>query len=383
MVVRPFHLSLTLTHACNLACTYCCMGEHHVRAMPRATAERALTLAAERASSETGGRLDVGFFGGEPLLEWDTLTATATKARGLPGLTTRLQVTTNGTLVDRERAKTLSALGVRTTVSLDGARASHDATRPRAGLGKRSSHDAVLRGIEALAEVGLFDDVVRVVSPDNVRSLRSDVAYLASLGPRTIHVVVAYDAPFTDADLEAWELELEGLAQDHVERYPRGGPRMPLFEDKIAAAVNGGLGDGEGCSVGRWNVAVAPSGRLYPCDKLVGEDGPRESSRVVGHLDEGIVPSRRLPRGSCAAECGACAERPRCGSTCACANLAETSASDLPGPTQCWHERMVARLSDAVGEALLRGGDPRFSRWVRGDAAVRIEAKLRLPQVRS
>lgn len=359
------------------------MGEHHARAMPQAMADRALTLAAEHASGHTEGRLDVGFFGGEPLLAWDTLTSTAEKARRLTGVSTRLQVTTNATLVDGERAERLAALDVRTTVSIDGERASHDATRPRAGTGKKSSYDAVLRGVEALTKVGLFDDVVRVVSPDNVRTLRSDVAFLASLGPRTIHVTVAYEAPFGDADLEAWEAELRGLACDHVARYTRGGPRMPLFEDKIAAVVNGDLEVSQGCSVGRWNVAVAPSGRLYPCDKLVGEDGPKEASRVVGHLDDGIVPSRRLPRGTRAEECGACAERPRCGSTCACANIAETSAPDLPGPTQCWHERVLARLSDEVAEALLRGGDPRFSRWVRGEPEVRIQPKRRLPRVPS
>jgi len=361
------------------------MGDHHAGTMPLGVAERALSLAAEHVLAAGGAQLDVGFFGGEPLLAWDTLVAVATKARALPGLLTRLQVTTNGTLVDDTKARRLAELEVRTTVSIDGAAASHDRARPAAG--GRGSHAAVLRGIEALARVGLLEDLILVVSRANVRTLRSDVAYLAGLGPKAIHVNVAYETPFADEDLVAWEAELAGLAEDFVRSYGQpAAPRLPIFESKIAAAVNAASGEphaDQGCSVGRFNVAVAPSGRLYPCDRLVGEDGPREAPRAIGHLDDGITGQRNVPRGTHAAECEGCAERARCGSTCACANLAETGATDLPGPVQCWHEQVVARLSDDVAEALMSGKNPRFLRWLRGEPHVRYEGKRRLPQVPS
>lgn len=380
--MRPFHLSLVLTHACNLACAYCCMGEHHTRAMGADMAEHAVSLALAHARATTDGRLDVGFFGGEPLLAWDTLVRTARYVRALSTARTRLQVTTNATLIDDTRANTLADLGVETTVSLDGAASSHDSARPTAG--GKPSHASALRGVEALARAGIFDDVVLVVSRANVRSLRSDVRSIAALGPRAIHVNVAYESAFSDDDVATWERELVGVAQDFVATYGTpGAPRLPLFESKIAAVVNGGIGPDDGCSVGRSNVALAPSGRLYPCDRLVGADGPHEAARVIGHLDDGIVPSRTLPRGTSATECGTCAERTRCSSYCACSNVAETGTTDTPGPLQCWHEQLVARLSDDVAEALLGAKDPNFSRWIRGGPRVRYEGKKRLPQVRS
>lgn len=360
------------------------MGEHHARAMPLAMAERALDLAADHATTTTEGMLDVGFFGGEPLLAWGTLVAIAKRAREKRGLVTRLQVTTNGTLIDDERARVLADLGVRTTISIDGAAAAHDRARPNAK--GRSSHAAVLRGVESLAHAGLLEDLLLVVSRANVRTLRSDIAYLRGLRPRAIHVNVAYETAFTDDELVAWETELRGVAEDFVTSYgTEDAPRFPLFETKIAAIVNGGLTGDDGCSVGRSNVAVAPSGRLFPCDRLVGEDGPREAPRVIGHLDDGIAPTRSLPRGTAAPECATCEERPRCGSHCACANAAETGATNMPGPVQCWHEQVVAALADDVAEALLNGKNVRFSQWLRGTHIVgaREETKRRLPQVPS
>src|SRR4029079_13404941 len=121
--------SLILPHACNLACGYCYMGEHHVTAMPARVAERALRLAFEQWST-----VHVGFFGGEPLLAWDTLAQTTAFARELaeqgPAAeqrSVRFQVTTNATLIDRARAAALRDLGIEVAVSLDGEERSHDA----------------------------------------------------------------------------------------------------------------------------------------------------------------------------------------------------------------------------------------------------------------
>lgn len=69
---RPLQLTLFLTHDCTLRCRYCYAGRKYAHAMSRETAERGMDIGlAEAVRTERG--LDLSFFGGEPLLEWDLL----------------------------------------------------------------------------------------------------------------------------------------------------------------------------------------------------------------------------------------------------------------------------------------------------------------------
>jgi uncharacterized protein len=357
------------------------MGEHHAGRMSWSTAERALELGF--AAAAEAGALDLGFFGGEPLLESEAMLRVARRARemaGALGVALRMQVTTNGTLLDDRLVAELKALGIITTLSLDGTREAHEATRPRSG--GQSSYDAVVRGLHALRQAGWLSDAVAVVAPANVGHLSSSVRALRDMGVERIHLNPAFDAAFTDAQLDLWERELVAVAIAWADAYRQGTPfGLPALENKIAAAVAGGLRPGDVCAVGRSSVAVAPSGFLYPCDRLVGED--RDPKRRIGHLDHGLSELPLPARGPAADECGPCAIRDRCGGHCACANIAETGAPDLPGPVQCWYEQVVARIADQTGHALLTEQNVPFLAWAYGDVAARVgEARRRLPQVR-
>lgn len=353
------HLSLILTHACNLSCSYCYMGEHHAGAMTADVARRAVELGF--AESEA---LRVAFFGGEPLLAWDLLVETATFARRRAaerGGSVTFQVTTNGTLVDRPRAAILRDLGVRVALSLDGTAPAHDVAR-RDPRGAPSSPRA-LAGAAALAAEGVPFDVIAVVTPESAPSLVESVRFLDSLGPTSIVLNPAWEAPWTEAHLPIWREQLAGLAALWEERFLAGSRLpLPLFEGKLAAAARGARG--AECSVGRWSVAVAPSGRLYPCDRLVADD--RDARWVVGHLDEGFAARRRIPRGHADPGCEPCAERYRCNASCACANIAETGQSDHAGGVQCWYEQAVIELADAAGWRLLGAGHEGFAEAVYG-----------------
>jgi uncharacterized protein len=354
-----FDLSLVLTHACNLACPYCYMGEHHATAMPDAIASRAIDLAFARAD-----HVLVSFFGGEPLLAWDQVVRGAECARRLAAeqqKTLVLQVTTNATLLCPERADELARLGVSVAVSLDGTREAHDRGRPTRGGG--SSYEAAIDGVEALRGAGVGFDVIAVTTPDNVAHLARSVRALAALGPRRILLNPSFGERWTDETIARWGDELAGISAFLLDRW-RAGEHVFVnaLDGKLAAAAKGG--SAAHCSVGRWNVAVAPSGRLYPCDRLVADD--RSDRFVIGHLDDGLDPTRALPRGPSDPECAPCAERPRCRASCACANIAETGAPELPGGVQCWYEQTTARLADDLGWALLGEQNPLFVERVYG-----------------
>jgi radical SAM protein with 4Fe4S-binding SPASM domain len=115
-------------------------------------------------------------------------------------------------------------------------------------------------------------------------------------------------------------------------------------------------------------VAVAPSGNLYSCERLVSED--EDTRHVIGHVTTGVSREhQRAVRGAMPGwhatndECGSCAERDRCGAYCACANLAETGNLGIAGGVQCWFERTTMRLADQLAERMIEEKNEAFLEW--------------------
>jgi uncharacterized protein len=360
------HTTLVLTHDCNLACTYCYAGAKERRVMPDHVAAAGIDLA-----FQGFGPVDLGFFGGEPLLRFDQLVAIAHHARSRAereGRAITLSVTTNGTLLTRERVEVLRELGVRITLSIDGNREAHDATRPtRNG---RSSFDATVRGARGLIDAGLPLEVIAVVAPANVRHLGETVRVLGELGARQIVLNPCFEESWSDDDLAAWERGMREAAQVYAAAMRAGRAiAMPTFDNKILAAAKGGLSACDTCSAGEREIAVAPSGNLYPCARLVNED--RDTRWVIGDVRGGVV--RRtveaIPRGPSDSACDTCAERWRCGASCMCANLAETNTPNMPGGVQCWYEQTSAAIADEIGHVLLEERCAAFLAWTYGRVA--------------
>ena len=329
--MTPLHVALVLTHACNLDCTYCYMGAHWRRSMPAPVAQRALEWAFSQQRD-----VDLSFFGGEPLLEWELLVECARRARELAAQRAarlRLQVTTNGTRLTEERVDELRRLGVSVAVSIDGVRAAHEATRPRAGGG--SSFDLAVAGARRVRTRGIPLEVVCVVSPANVRFLARGVRFAADdLGAWRVHVNPAWNERWTPESTEVFEQQLHALARYWRARFARRrGPELPAFENHIVAGR-------QRCRFGDSHVAVAPSGRLYPCERLVGQDDESSARFVIGNLDSGV---ERIEAG--------------CGSGwCACANIAETGDAWTEGELQRWYESVLAGLVRRTSVARLRPG---------------------------
>ena len=117
-------LTLCLTHDCNLRCRYCYAGRKYAHAMSRETAERGMDIGlAEVVRTERG--LDLSFFGGEPLLEWDLLQHCCNYLKqqaAEQGVRVRFGITTNGTLLTRKRLEWLAEQDFLVGLSVDGSR---------------------------------------------------------------------------------------------------------------------------------------------------------------------------------------------------------------------------------------------------------------------
>lgn len=366
-------VSLVLTHDCNLGCGYCYTGAKFRKRMSRETAEKGLDLAFGDGAEE----VQLSYFGGEPTLELDLLLELARSARERARKTGKRvvqTVTTNGTLLDEAKLAALYAEDIYLALSIDGVRPAHDANRPRMGGG--SSFDAVEQALRLLVAAGRPFETISVITPASVGWLGESVAYLFDAGVPRVALNPCYEAAWDDAGLERWEQGLRAAA-DAVAGLMRSGRTvsLSLFDNKILAALKGGLGAEDKCKLGDGFVAISPEGHLYPCERLVAEDDKPELR--VGHVDTGLswervcglrpkVLEKSEDKHATNEECDSCAERYRCAASCACANLAETGNLEVAGGVQCWHEQTVARIADAMAESLFSDLNPVFLRWYYG-----------------
>jgi uncharacterized protein len=356
-------VALVLTHDCNLGCSYCYAGEKFRKRMSRDVMFRALDLA-----FADGEPVQLSFFGGEPLLEWGLLVEATLEAEKRGRIVPT--VTTNGTLLDEEKLGFLMDHGFFIGLSIDGIREAHDATRP--SRGGKSSFDAVARGLELLLDKQAWFETISVVDPRNVRWLGATVRWLANEGVSRIAFNPSYGSEWSDDDLAAWERGYREAASVYVHRALAGTPLyINCIEDKLITRVKDGYQAEDRCKFGHGSVAVSPSGNLYPCERMVAED--RDASLRIGDVFGGLDGGRRLVLdaqcGPVNDECGGCDVKARCGSFCACANVAETGEIGVAGGVQCWHEQMALRVADEAGAALWRAQNRHFIARVYGSAA--------------
>ncbi len=362
-------IALVVTHDCNLGCSYCSSGEKFRKRMSVDVMRRALDLGF---SDGGDAPLQLAFFGGEPLLEWELLALATLEAEARAQASRRrLQptVTTNGTLLDEDKLRFLMEHGFFIGLSIDGLRQAHEATRPTRG--GRSSFDSVARALALLVKAGAWFETMSVIDPANVRWLGPSVRWLAAEGAPRIALSPNYGADWSDEDQEMWERGYREAAALYVERALAGRPLyLNCVEDRLVTRIKGGYQAEDRCKIGHGAVAVSPSGNLYPCERMVEED--RDGALRIGDVFAGLDAGRRLVLtaqcGPVNDECGGCAVKERCGSFCACANRAETGEVGVAGGVQCWHEQMAMRVADEAGAEIWRARNPRLVARVFGGA---------------
>lgn len=347
------HLTLSLTHACNLQCSYCYAGAARAAAMTWRTAERAIDWAAAFGDAEN----QLGFFGGEPLLAWPLLQRAVLHARkAFAGRDLQLTVTTNGTLLSDDKADWLVQEGVYVAVSLDGHKQMHEACRGR--------FDDALAGLQRMMARSPRVSVVTVISPTNVPYLPDAIRFLlGDVGVQRISLNPDFPADWSEEALAAWRRGYEAAGDAMLACYRAGDtPIVNAIETKIVTGVKEGYAACDRCKFGEGEVAVAPSGRFFPCERLIGED--RDDTFCIGDVEHGFNAPKRLAvlmkRGNRDPECTDCALRDRCMNWCGCVNWATTGKTDSTGPTVCFHERLCIAVADRVAATLYEERNPAF-----------------------
>ena len=358
---------LFLNHACNLRCSYCYNGHKFNRRMPMDVARAGI----EMAVASTGGcsrMVHLSFFGGEPLMEIDLIRQLIPIARRRAEeaeRTIRFQVVCNGTLLQGKTLDYLLENDVYLGVSIDGCRQAHDATRPfRNG---RSSFDRVSRNLATLMKrdlkVGV--KVIGVIDPLNVDYLGDSFDQLLELGVRNMSLNINYEGTWDEATRERFRAAIRNLGDRYIAAYRRGAAfTLNLFDTKIVTHLKGGYALTDRCDFGCEEVAIAPSGRLYPCDRLVGQDDQDEV--VIGDVFSGVDPVRRdaliTAKNDVLQGCGDCALLERCMHWCGCVNHAMTGSVGEVDGLLCWFEQRRIEEADRCASILFEEKNPGFLR---------------------
>ena len=286
-------LCLHIAHDCNLACTYCFAeeGEYHGRRalMSFETGKKALDFLV--ANSGNRMNLEVDFFGGEPLMNWDVVKQLVEYGRSLESPNHkkfRFTLTTNGVLLNDEILEFANREMSNIVLSIDGRKEVHDKMRPfRGGQG---SYDLIVPKFQQVAESrDQMNYYVRGTFTHNNLDFSQDVAHLADLGFRQISVEPVVAKPedayaLREEDIPQILEEYDTLAKDLLHRR-KEGKGVNFFHFMID--LEGGPCVAKrlsGCGSGTEYLAVTPWGDLYPCHQFVGQE-----EFLMGNVDEGIL----------------------------------------------------------------------------------------------
>ena len=286
-------LCLHIAHDCNLACRYCFAeeGEYHGRRalMSFEVGKKALDFLI--ANSGSRRNLEVDFFGGEPLMNWQVvkdLVAYGREQEKLHNKKFRFTLTTNGVLLNDEVMEFCNREMGNVVLSVDGRKEVHDFMRPfRKGAG---SYELVIPKFQKFAESRNQDKYyVRGTFTHHNLDFSNDVLHLADLGFKQISVepVVAADTEdyaIREEDIPQIKEEYDKLAKEMIAR-EKAGKGFNFFHFMID--LTGGpcvYKRLSGCGSGTEYLAVTPWGDLYPCHQFVGEE-----KYLMGNVDDGIT----------------------------------------------------------------------------------------------
>ena len=319
-------LCLHIAHSCNLNCEYCfaAQGKYHGKdsLMSFETGKRALDFLIE--NSGTRRNLEVDFFGGEPLLNFEVVKQLVKYARSIEkehNKNFRFTLTTNGVLIDDDVIDFCNAEMDNVVLSLDGRKEIHDFSRK--DIGGAGSYDKILpkfkefvkrRGEKSYYMRGTFTSR----NPDFV----NDILHMADLGFKELSMEPVVCKPteeyaLTDEHLPTLLEQYELLAKEMIAR--RGSTREFTFYHYMLDLENGPCIYKRitGCGSGTEYMAVTPTGELYPCHQFVGD-----KDYLLGNIYDGVTNTQKVDEFKmCNAyaknECKDCFARLYCSGGCA------------------------------------------------------------------
>lgn len=286
-------LCLHVAHDCNLRCKYCfaSQGNFHGDAMlmPFDIGKKALDFLIK----ESGNRrnLEVDFFGGEPLMNFDVVKKLVEYGRKIEkdyNKNFRFTITTNGILLDEEKMKFINENMANVVMSLDGRKGVND--KMRQTINGNGCYDVIVPKFQKMVKLrGDKDYFVRGTFTSYNLDFSKDILEFYNLGFKKVSIEPVVTDPQNDYALREEQLpeilqEYELFSKEYI-KIRNKDKKFKFFHFMID------LKQGpcvikriSGCGAGSEYLAVTPNGDLYPCHQFVGEEHFK-----IGNVYEGIT----------------------------------------------------------------------------------------------
>lgn len=302
-----------------------------------------------------GEKTSIGFFGGEPLLRFNLMQEATEYIRVKEeetGKVVNLNVTSNGTLLNDDILDFLKAERIDLCVSIDGPKYVHDKFR-RYKDGGGTFDDVASKTNQALERLGKVQ-VNAVFNPSTMSTLPERISFFANLGVSTIHLNPDIRATWPRSLFPRLREVYLKAANLYIESYQQAQEiAVNLIDSKILILLKGGYGSDDKCGMGETELGFAPSGNIYPCERLVGEDN---GLYCLGNIHTGIDLMRRCNliavRGNRNKECKTCNLQRYCMNWCGCTNYHMTGYTDLASAMMCASEKAAIEAATHVLIAL-------------------------------
>jgi uncharacterized protein len=345
-------ITLSITHDCNLRCEYCYAGEKFSCHMDIDTAKKIIDFAF--AITPSNESIDFGFFGGEPFLQLplmeDIIAYIHTKDASNP---IAFNITTNGTLLSDEILRFIRRHNIQLSISIDGPEYIHD--RKRKYKNGRGTLKTVLKNIKEISQGLEHFQVNAVFGPETVAHLDKTVRFLINEEIYNIHLNPDISALWDEKSLPLIAKSYDEVADTYIEMFECNQEiAVNLLDNKLILFFKGGYELSDRCGMGESEFGFAPSGNVYPCERLIGDD--TDDNMLMGNIHTGVNLLARCAIGkqfaSSNTECKECSFGKYCMNWCGCTNYHMTGLTDKMSAVMCHSERHAIGAAKYVFNAL-------------------------------
>lgn len=271
-------MCLHVAHDCNMSCKYCFGGqgafEGQRSLLSLETGKKAIDFLIEHSGSRRNLELD--FFGGEPLMNFDVVKELVAYGRDVEksfGKNIRFTITTNGLLLDDSKADYINANMDNVILSIDGRPEVHDNMRQT--VNGKGTYDIIAEKYLRFVEKRKGTYYVRGTFTRENLDFSEDVKHLAEKGFKSISIEpvvtdLTRSYALQDTDKETIFKEYDKLTDIYLE-HANNGKKIEFFHFNVD--LNQGpcvIKRVSGCGAGTEYVAVSPEGDIYPCHQFVG-----------------------------------------------------------------------------------------------------------------